>query len=128
MILNGFIIQAQITYLPGISKDHIINRKGWGNGYVIIPKDHIFFEKNTHYINQYVSVHGGLTYDGYDTDWVDFKIDSGYEPEGNWVVGFDTNHVWDNEKDHDKEYVINEVTNLIAQLNKYLLTTDNLEL
>ena len=65
-------------------------RMTWGtwNGYVILPKGHIFHGKDI--LDKEIedlTVHGGVTY-----------TDSGggnWSKEDDWIVGFDTNHMYD---------------------------------
>tara|TARA_R100000458_G_scaffold7395_1_gene5873 strand:- start:585 stop:1055 length:471 start_codon:yes stop_codon:yes gene_type:complete len=67
-----------------------IIRMTWGvwNGYVILPKGHIFHGKTME--DRQISdltVHGGVTY-----------TDSGggeWSKEDDWIIGFDTNHIYD---------------------------------
>lgn len=51
------------------------------NGYISIPKNHQWFEKN--YDEIYSDVHGGITFSGYVRNWDE------------WVIGFDTFHTGD---------------------------------
>jgi len=75
---------------------------GWGNGYVDLPRSHYFY--GTHYegINNFVEVHGGLTFSE--------------ERDGVWRVGFDTAHFGDTLSRWPKERVENETINLKNQL------------
>ena len=77
--------------------------KGWGNGYVILPKKHPFHGIDYDIINLYVDVNGGLTYS--DTD-----------ENGNWKIGFDTAHSWDTPEMWPEEAVIKETYRLRDQL------------
>jgi len=97
-------------------------------GYVILPKDHKFYEK--YYDEVDVSVHGGITYSDYeDPD----------DKEKGWTIGFDCAHAWDKiakpkamrdiyykmdklyptlreEIYRDKDYVEQEIKDLVNQL------------
>lgn len=86
-------------------------QKGWGNGYVIIPKGHRFHGK--HYDEIPVDVHGGLTFSEYASDlgWPELADES-----DGWVVGFDTGHFADNASRWTKENVIKETEYLKQQL------------
>jgi hypothetical protein len=77
-------------------------QKGWGNGYVILPKEHPFYGVEYDILNNYVSAHGGLTYSDTDED-------------GNWKVGFDTAHAWDTPENWPKEAVIKHTEELRDQ-------------
>lgn len=87
---------------------------GWGNGYVLIPKDNHLHGK--HYDDINVDVHGGLTFSGLvDTKMVeDWELDK--EDEGKWCVGFDTSHYGDNLSKWSKEKVQEETERLKEQL------------
>lgn len=76
------------------------HESGWGNGYVMLPKDHPMF--GVHYNDIPVGVHGGLTYSE--------------EKDGLWVVGFDTAHAGDNAENADIFYVAKETLILKKQL------------
>jgi hypothetical protein len=87
---------------------------GWGNGYVLIPKDTRFHGK--HYDDIDVDVHGGLTFSVLvDAKMVeDWELDE--EDEGKWCVGFDTSHYGDNLFKWSKEKVQEETEKLKKQL------------
>ena len=57
---------------------------GWGNGYVILPEGHPFYEK--HYDDIPVDCHGGLTF---AEDSQSMSKTTGGIPNG-WMIGFDT--------------------------------------
>lgn len=90
---------------------------GWGNGYVIIPKEHKLH--GVHYDDINVYVHGGLTF----SELVDLEIIETFgldiEDEGKWCVGFDTAHYNDNLLNWSKERVEEETQYLKEQLLKY---------
>jgi hypothetical protein len=92
---------------------------GWGNGYVLIPKNHHLHGK--HYTEINVNVHGGLTYsDLIDEDMIDSFKDLFTEDDiDSWCVGFDTAHLGDNLINCSKEYVIRETNKLKEQLMSY---------
>jgi hypothetical protein len=85
------------TWLNGVFQ------KGWGNGYVILPKEHPFHGVDYDILNNYVSAHGGLTYSNTDKD-------------GNWKVGFDTAHFADTIEKWPEEAVIKHTEELRDQL------------
>lgn len=80
---------------------HLLNR-GWGNGYVALPKEHPCFGKSYYDID--VKVHGGLTYAEMEGDF--------------WVVGFDTAHAFDSMEKWPKEKVEEETIRLRDQLEE----------
>jgi hypothetical protein len=82
---------------------------GWGNGYVILPKDHPYY--GMHYDEIPVNVHGGLTYSEKGSDNPNISQD-----EDVWVVGFDTAHLNDNLHNWDEDAVNKETARLLAQL------------
>ena len=73
-----FYFTRECTWLPGM--EH-----GWGNGYVIIPKGHPWFEVDYKDLDD-VDIHGGLTCSAYCKwirgEWVD-------EDKDKWGIGFD---------------------------------------
>lgn len=106
--------------------DDAVNARGWGNGYVILPKDHAFHSHDCDHINEYVKCHGDLTMAQLDIKWVDFESDSGVEPNGSWVIGFDTSHRGDNKQNCSEAYVKSQLRDLCQQLEKYSFTTNTL--
>lgn len=89
---------------------------GWGNGYVIIPNNHPWYKKDEDYINYDINerlniyIHGGITFSR--------LIEHGgkndlYKPYiGKWLVGFDTNHGYEDKNTWGKERVIEEAKRL----------------
>jgi hypothetical protein len=90
---------------------------GWGNGYVLIPKNNPLHGKHYDEIN--VDVHGGLTFSELlDSEMIEsWKLDK--EDEGKWCVGFDTAHYGDNLSKWTKEKVQEEAEKLKKQLINY---------
>ena len=89
--------------------------RGWGNGYVVIPKGHPLHGKGYDEID--VDVHGGLTFAELAKDlkkW-DEVID---HDKGGWVVGFDTCHLDDTSFIWTKTAVEAETGRLKQQLEK----------
>jgi hypothetical protein len=98
------------------------HKKGWGNGYVIIPKDHPFYGKNYDEIDNLMpdlDVHGGLTlsHPTDDLDWPELPKNS----KGTWIVGFDTAHIYDTPEEWTKEAVIKETIKLKEQLETFYI-------
>ena len=73
---------------------------GQANGYVIVTKDHPWYEKN--YDDIFVNVHGGLTY---SAEVVFFGVKM-------WMVGFDTKHLGDTAEQWNIKEVFNEAVRL----------------
>lgn len=82
--------------------DSFISR-GWGNGYVILPKNHPFHGVDYNILNDYVDAHGGLTY-------------SDFNKENEWMVGFDTAHYMDTLQRWPESAVLEETERLRDQL------------
>lgn len=89
---------------------------GWGNGYVLIPKDHPFHGVDYDTINKFVNVHGGLTYSDSCTSSVIQSFGLEDEDQGKWMIGFDTAHSGDNEERWHKAAVQAETDCLLAQV------------
>lgn len=87
----------------------------WYNGYVILPDDHELVDKfYGDFEKEYdIEVHGGITFSDYLSKIMDLEI---MDLEDGYVLGFDCNHVGDNPKDCNQEYVENECKKLIDQL------------
>lgn len=92
---------------------------GWGNGYALIPIGHPLHGKNYEEIDEFVSVHGGLTFSNLiDADLIrHFNLEE--EDIGKWCVGFDTCHFEDNIQRWPKEFVQAEADSLARQLENY---------
>src|SRR4026208_2575071 len=73
----------------------IVRRTDLGHlcGYVGLPPDHKYFEKN--YDDVPVDCHGGLTFSDF---WTARDYGNNIDPsddDGNWYIGFDAAHAWD---------------------------------
>lgn len=92
--------------------------RGWGNGYVVIPKGHPLH--GVPYMDiENIDVHGGLTFgemveklEDWE-EWSNGKITK--EDIGCYVVGFDTAHTCSNES-MDMDWVEQETIRLKEQL------------
>jgi hypothetical protein len=92
-------------YIKLISSDWIgITDKGWGNGYVVLPKDHPFHGFDYDFLSSFVDVHYGLTYARHEDDGHD-----------GWCVGFDTLHLGDTPEKWPREAVKEETMRLLEQ-------------
>ena len=122
---NEILWDSEIREHAGL-KFRVI-RMSWGiwNGYVILPKGHIFYGKNIGDKEiEDLKVHGGVTYtDSGGNDW---------SKDNDWIIGFDTDHRYDfspdsrirnfnifldgckNYKNH--AYVVQETKNLIDSI------------
>lgn len=90
---------------------------GWGNGYIIIPEGHPLH--GTHYdkieINNYPN--GGFTFSDYAS-----SMKSSMEiPECNdndWIIGFDTAHLYDNlEKWPNEQSILDHLKPIVEEIN-----------
>lgn len=94
-------------------------QKGWGNGYVLIPKGHklhgiIYWDIED---MEDIEIHGGLTFSREVTEHTLSKIPQLTKDDiGSWMIGFDTAHCGDNEITCPKEYVEKETQYLLEQV------------
>jgi hypothetical protein len=88
---------------------------GWGNGYVILPKDHKLW--GIDYMDIDIEVHGGLTF-GCNRDKLDWP-EIPQNCENGWILGFDTAHLGDNLTKWPKSAVIVETEKLKKLLENY---------
>jgi hypothetical protein len=98
---------------------------GWGNGYVLLPKSHPFY--NMDYDDIPVRVHGGLTFGElfnpeYIISWInnrdyycDISIEELQELKDYYIIGFDTCHYGDNMDNCSLDFVIEEANYLLEQ-------------
>jgi len=102
------------TFIKELNLDYVDT--GWGNGYVVIPKDHKL--AGVDYDDIDVDIHGGLTFATIAKDirnWKELPDDC---DDNDWVVGFDCAHFNDNLITCSKSYVESEVESLREQLLK----------
>lgn len=93
---------------------------GWGNGYVLIPKEHSLYGKSTEELHKLgIIVHGGITFNAAITKNMIVNLELNEEDLEKWCVGFDTNHFDDDLTYWSKERVYEEAENLKNQLIKY---------
>ena len=78
---------------------------GYGCGYIGLPKEHPWYGMD--YFSIPANVHGGLT-------WGDYNLPN-QEPDGLYWIGFDTNHLNDDQFNCPKEYVESQVEALKKQ-------------
>jgi hypothetical protein len=109
--------------IAGLPKSYF--EYGWGNGYVLLPKNHPYYGIDYDSVN--LNAHGGLTFsrefisenflkwvEGLEFDG-DITIKNFKEVDGYWMFGFDTSHYGDNEYNCTKSYVMNETIDLMNQ-------------
>ena len=90
---------------------------GWGNGYVVIPKDHPMCKKD--YTDIPVEVHGWLTF-GVKANKLDWpEITEEERVNGSWVYGFDTTHYGDSISKWPKKKVEKETKLLAKQFEDF---------
>jgi hypothetical protein len=78
-----------------LSKSRLGYDFGWGNGYISIPENHPFHGIDYNILNDYINVHGGLTYSNMCKESNYQKFNLSKEDVGNWIIGFDTAHTGD---------------------------------
>lgn len=104
-------MKPYIKIIPNtwMGKDY---QKGWGNGYVVLPKDHPFYGLDYDFVSSFVNVHCGLTYGSHE--------DNGHD---GWCFGFDTMHLRDTAEEWTYQAVKEHTLNLLDQFvelgNKY---------
>lgn len=123
-----FILEGYLNkYLkkPEFAKFNNSLETGWGNGYVLIPNKHPFY--NLYHDDIDISIHGGLTYSKLFNPEKYLKCFNEYDYDGDvtldninmfndyWIIGFDTAHYGDNEINCTKEFVMRESKNLLNQ-------------
>lgn len=103
----------------------VYNEKGWGNGYVLLPKLHPFYNRDCNTLP--ITIHGGLTFGSIFTPDRFIEIYEGIELggdvnrenytkfDGYYMIGFDTAHAFDDLISAPKEYVLKEVDYLLEQ-------------
>lgn len=98
---------------------------GYDNGYVAVPPSHPLHGADYDKANDYIEIHGGLTFaasveeikaDGWrdDTECIGFDHFDDI-PKDYWVFGFDTMH-YDDGAHLNRDWCINETKDLMEQL------------
>lgn len=88
---------------------------GWGNGYVLIPQPHPWF--NLDHSDLPVYVHGGLTYGSIvSKEMLETWSQLSKDDIGKHMVGFDTGHNGDNLDKWPREAVVQETKRLHLQI------------
>ena len=83
-------------------------------GYVAVPKEHPFCQKNCLDLALSLSVHGGITF----SQMITPKSQILNDLEGEFVIGFDCKHFGDTIEKCNAEYVRKELESLVDQLIK----------
>lgn len=105
------------------SEPYAFGDRGWGNGYVVLPKGHPAhgLDYNDIHDKWDIDVNGGITFaqliDEGIQSWIDWS--KGFitnEDIGAWVVGFDTAHYMDDLASWPQEAVFEETQRLREQL------------
>lgn len=97
--------------------DFFKGQAGTHNGYVAVPPEHPYYDKDYEEIS--VEVHEGLTYSSSSiSSPVEFIDGSTELPDNYWILGFDTCHFGDNPTYWNKERVIEETLKLKEQLEQ----------
>ena len=107
------------------STTYVIER-GWGNGYLAIPKEHPLWGVHYDVINEsrHMEAHGGWTFcqfyhkiktksNNFINDESSLKINN-----DDWIIGFDTAHYEDNLSNWPKEEVFNHALELAEYYGK----------
>jgi len=124
MKINYFCVENE-QYTSGT---YVIER-GWGNGYLVLPKGHPLWGVHYDVINEsnHIEVHCGWTFSNSYTKMIRIKdkmILDGPSFEFNnddWIIGFDTSHYNDNLRNWPKE----EVFKHIRELSEYYSKEEN---
>lgn len=87
--------------------------RGWGCGYVIIPKEHPFMVKlllneETPFYPQIKNFTEEITF----AEW---------ENENYFTIGFDTSHGWNNKENSSKSFVIEKTNSLKNCIDSYTM-------
>lgn len=93
---------------------------GWWNGYVLIPPGNVLHWLWESGID--VGVHWGITFAKEVTDDVVIafnNINLNADDLGYWMVGFDTNHYWDNKQEWAKSAVQGETERFALRVEKF---------
>lgn len=72
------------------------------NGYIVLPEDSKFYGKDYDFINKEIKVHG-------EFEFIDFV-------EGEYTIGFDTTHIYDNETTRNVDFVLEQLKQAVDQI------------
>ena len=91
-IKSKFLDESPNNILNTWVKQHT----GWGNGYLIIPPKHIWYDLSKEELDNKVDVHGGITFDTTVKSTHLDKFSLSEEHIGHRILGFGTCHYGDN--------------------------------
>ena len=93
-------------------------KRGWGNGYVALPRRHPYFGLGYEEINEKLEyyVHGGLTFSSSSDDIQGWEEVTGMNDM--WIIGWDTAHYGDTIENWSRERVVRENQMLSVSLAK----------
>lgn len=86
------------------------NSPSYFNGYIVLPEDSKFYGKDYDFINKEIKVHG-------EFEFIDFV-------EGEYTIGFDTTHIYDNETTRNIDFVLEELKQAVDQIIQQELKYD----
>lgn len=116
--MKTVLIESQLCPVDQLPKG--VLQHGWGNGYVLLPPEHVLAGINYDDINSYVTVHGGLTFSEPVNEELmqkpPFREVLDKSDLGCWMVGFDTNHYGDGPNKWPRSKVLAETLELEKQL------------
>lgn len=99
------LIVMKVSYEPGKVKINIFKPNYHRYfGYVVIPEDNPFYGVDYNPLKSFIHVSGGLSYSG--------RIDD----IGEYVLGFDCDHTWNDPNIQIEEYALNECKRLANNL------------
>jgi hypothetical protein len=108
--------------LFGYQENNFMNypgERGWGNGYVLIPKGHPYL---IHQLLTDLDPYGYLSIPDFHQEitFNEWTKDNEY-----WKIGFDTNHRYNNST-HDKQWVTKQCEELKAIIDNYTFEEGNI--
>lgn len=92
--------------------------RGWGNGYVALPKEHPYYGLGIDELIPRLKIHGGVTF----ADYAANLTDAVPAPDDWLVVGWDTSWRADTRESWPMERVVSENASLLEQLEKVAAT------
>lgn len=119
-----------VPFLNKVRNDAVRNDEmfpqecGYADGYVAVPPHHPLWGMYYDRVNEFVSVHGGLTYSrAYNERLVSDAIllSEDEVPVDSWIFGFDTIHWGDNLENCSEAFCKSETIKLVEQFKKIKL-------
>lgn len=121
--MKSFVVESPLKQRILVSSTvgefelNLLNKFGWGNGYVVLEKTHPWYGYDDSAIP--VDVHGGITY----AKIINEDVIKNFSPElddndlGKFIIGFDTAH-YNSGKYWTEERVREETEDLLRQCYK----------